>query len=107
MSSDSIRRKLIAFGVFVLPLALVKGAGTLLGGAGLADASGTGIKAAPIEPVEPTVDPPSWSWSAEEHAAAEHVAALRAESFGKTPFYYKETAKVCGTPTGLRRACPG
>ncbi len=93
MASDQMRRRVIGVGVFALPLVLVKVAGALLGGWGPEDAKGGVI--IPMPPTHRTALPvptPDWSWSDQQLAAAEYVAALRSRSFEDAPFYYRKRA---------------
>ena len=91
MASDQVRRRVIGLGVFVLPMVLVKVAGALLGG-GPEDADARSIPPPPTHRTAPPVPPPDWSWSDQQVAAAEYVAALRSRSFGDAPFYYRKKA---------------
>ncbi len=93
MASEQMQRRVIGVGVFALPLVLVQVAGVLLGGGGPEDAKGGVI--IPMPPTQWTALPvptPDWSWSDQQVAAAEYVAALRSRSFGDAPFYYRKKA---------------
>ena len=96
MASDQVQRRAIGLGVFILPIVLVKVAGALLGG-GPDDAKGGVIIPRPPTPrTAPPVPAPDWSWSDQQLAAAEYVAAMRSRSFEDTPFYYKKQAPDTG-----------
>ncbi len=82
--------------VFILPVVLVKVGGSLFGSPGPSTAVGSSNAANP-RPFKP----PSGravSWTAQQKAAADHVALLKTEPFGSTPFYYRQSGNST-TPT--------
>ncbi len=78
---------LISLVVFILPVALVKVGGSLLGspGRGTAVESLDAVKPRPFKPPGPQ----AVSWTAQQKAAADHVAILKTQPFSSTPFYYR------------------
>ncbi len=73
--------------LFILPVALVKVGGSLLGspGPGTAVESLNAVKPRPFKPPGPQ----AVSWTAQQKAAADHVAILKTQPFSSTPFYYR------------------
>ena len=80
------KRRIVAGGLFLLPMGLVWITGTLLGGPHTVQ--GGPQPAVAMPPVVPSpraeVEPPT----AAEQAAIVHAAWLRRETFGATPFYF-------------------
>ncbi len=75
--------------VFILPVVVVKMGGSLFGSPGPSTAAGSSnaVKPTPFKP--PGVR--AVSWTAQQKAAADHVALLKTEPFGSTPFYYRQS----------------
>lgn len=86
MTPDA-RDKLIVLAVFLLPLALVKGAPLVL--------VEHGPKAAQAAPPPPVMPPAALatneeSWTDEQKAAAMYIVSLRNKPFGETPLFHPE-----------------
>ena len=85
MSGQDPKSRLLVFGVFLLPLILVKGSALLIGDTPQgAAASGGGPMAASTDVIE--IFTPEWSL--EQIAATHRVEDLRAEAFGETPLLH-------------------
>ncbi len=78
--------------VFILPVVLVKVGGSLLGSPGpsMAVGSSNALKPIPFKPPKAR----AVSWTAQQKAAADHVALLTTEPFGSTPFYYRQSGDL-------------
>lgn len=76
--------------VFILPVVLVKVGGSLFGSAGPSTAVGSSSAVKP-RPFKPPAGARAVSWTAQQKAAADHVALLKTEPFGSTPFYYRQS----------------
>jgi hypothetical protein len=87
MPTIDTKRKLVAAGMFALPLALVWGTGVMFGG----PTSAKGATAVPIAAAAPTSMPLDTGVPAPtetEAAAASHIAALEGQPFGSTPLFH-------------------
>lgn len=75
--------------VLVLPVVLVKVTGGLLGSPGPSTAAGssTAVNRSTFKPPKPR----EVSWTAQQKAAADHVALLKTQPFDSTPFYYRQS----------------
>ncbi len=76
--------------VFILPVVLVKVGGSMFGSAGPSMAAGSSSAVKP-RPFKPPSAARAVSWTAQQKAAADHVALLKTEPFGSTPFYYRKS----------------
>ena len=90
------KRSILAVGVFLVPMILVKGAALLIGQGGLQRATAKG----PHPPDDPTavLKPYVAVWPAEQLAAAKHSAWLRGQPFGSSPLLHQVIARVGFTP---------
>ncbi|MHC5023987.1 MAG: hypothetical protein ACYTGG_08755 [Planctomycetota bacterium] len=87
MAIRSLRQKLLRLGVFLLPVVVVKGLGSILAAPGPAD-----VAAATIDPVVAEIvhsAPPTPNWSSDQLDAAARIVALRSEVFGSNPLFYE------------------
>ena len=88
MLRSDAKRKLIAFGIFALPIGLVKVAATMLGGPGGAQAQTT-LTVAPPPP--PNVTTPGGTLTPREQTVVDRIARLDDTAFGPTPMLHART----------------
>ena len=95
MLTTENKQRLVAGGVFALPIVLVKATTIMLGGSGPLQASAAPQPERPFsqerDPTWRTTDP------AVEGAAVAHIAWLRDQAFGPTPFHYESRRKPSRT----------
>jgi hypothetical protein len=85
---------------FLLPLVLVKG-GAMVTGSGPAEAQATPGNA--VEPPKIPGPPLPRAWSVEERAAADRVAFLRTQPFGRSPLAHVAVVPVKDDPPPPKR----
>ena len=88
MLTSDAKRKLIAFGIFALPIGLVKVAATMLGGPGGAQAQTT-FTVAPPPPPNATTQ--GVTLTPREQTVVDRIARLDDTAFGPTPMLHART----------------
>ncbi len=92
MPSNNSKRRLCDLGIFVLPVALVKIAGSLLGTGGPADASAAPAPAAVDLAQQAALA--ATSLTSEQLALGEYISQLEQEPFGDVPMYYEPAEEI-------------
>ncbi len=88
MSAHNVKARIVTFGMFLLPLVLVKGTAVMLGRgpeAAIADPVGNTTTATTA-----TIEPVVREWTPEQLAAARHIESLRSQPFGASPLLHQE-----------------
>ena len=106
MNASEAKKKTVTFGIFLLPLILVKGTALMLG-QGLDPAIGNPVGNNGAA-TAPTIEPAARVWTEQQLAATRYIERLRKQDFGPSPLLHQKAAPTQNNiePTDTHRDHP-